>query len=290
MSFEKVKDVRMWGVTNQNSTVRLTVGDSSGGTFTGKYNPLRGTLLWDEALFVLQGVSVAGGATGGSYTITVETDAVTGATGLPIASVAGIGPLTKKTVVLDNVHRAPHSPLPTHVNINQTATGGGIWFQLWALAKQYRGVLGTPGANTSERILQGLMLRGTSNRANQFGDDRGFVASATYTLGTTGSALGMHRMRLWDSALFWVVTGNSVSGAHDVAVVGKIGGVTVTIAATGTTGVVASAQQKLAIPSQFYGQAPNPTQIIWGVSAAGGVSDGRIIGIAKSGRGALAKE
>lgn len=287
MSFEKVKDVRPWGVTNQNSTVRLTTGDSSGGTFTGIVNPFRGTIMWDQAMFVLQGVSVAGGATGGSYTITLETDAVLGVTGLPIARAVGIGPLTKKTVILTSMHNSESAPLPTHINITQTASGGGIWFQLWALARQYRGTFGAPGQKTAERVLQGVMLRGTST-SGQFGDDRGFVASATFTLGTTGNNQGLGRMRLWDSALYFLVTGNSVSGAHDVSIIGKMGGTTVTIASTGNSGTI-GAVGRFAIPSNFNGQSPNPTQIIWGVSSAGGVSDGRIIVLAKSGRGQMSK-
>ena len=172
MSFEKVTATRIWGVTNQNSDARLTVGDSSGGTFTRQTNPLRGTLLWDRCMYVLQGVSVAGGATGGSYTVTIQTDAVVGYTGLPIAS-ATIGPLTASRVVMDNLHNSPSSPLPTHIFIDQTATGGGIWFQCHALAKQYRGTLGTPGAQTAERILQGNMLRGVSG--GWFADGRGMT-------------------------------------------------------------------------------------------------------------------
>src|SRR5882762_9801083 len=118
---DKCKETKLWGVTNQNSMVRMTMGDSSGGTFTGVRNPLRGTLIWDDCYFILQGVSVAGGATGGSYTITVQTDAVLGYTGLPIASVAGIGPGSKQTQILSNLHQSPASPLPIHLFINQTA-------------------------------------------------------------------------------------------------------------------------------------------------------------------------
>ena len=287
MAFDKVKEVRLWGVTNQNSDIRLTAGDSSAGTFTGQPNHLRGTLFWDDCLYVLQGVSVAGGATGGSYTITVQTDAVMGYTGLPIAR-ATIGPLTPRTVVMSNLHNCKGSPLPTHLFIDQTATGGGIWLQGFAMAKQYRGTLGTPGMRTSERIIQGNMIRGTST-GGAFASDRGVVADATFTLGTTGSTMGMHRMRDWDAANYWFVAGNSLSGTHDCTIVGRIGGTTFAIASSGVAGAMTAAGDKIAIASNVSGQSPNPTQIIWDVVSAGGVSDFRVVVIAKTGRGSMAK-
>lgn len=287
MGFDKSREFRIFGVTNQNSDVRLVTGDSSAGTLTRITNPLRGSLMWDDCVYVLQGVSVAGGATGGSYTVTVETDAVRGYTGLPIAR-AAIGPLTKGTVVMDNLHKGTASPLPTHLFIDQTATGGGIWLQCFALARQYRGVLGTPGAFTAERIIQGNLIRGTST-GGAFASDRGFVADATVTLGTSGSALGMHRLHLWDHACYWATAGVSLSGTHDVNIVGRIGGNTVVIASTGVGGAITAAGDKVAIASLIYGQSPNPTQIIWDVVSAGGVSDARVVVLAKTGRGSLMK-
>lgn len=286
MAFDKAVEARLWGVTNQNADLRVTVGDSSGGTFTGRANPLRGTLLWDRCMYVLTGVSVAGGATGGSYTVTIETDAVVGYTGLPIAR-AAIGPLTPGVVVMDNLHNSPGSPLPTHIFIDQTATGGGIWFQSHALARQYRGTLSTPGVNTAERVLQGTMLLGRSGGG--FADSRGMTEDATFTLGTTGSALGLNKMRLWDTAFFWAVAGVSIAGTHDVDIVGRVGGNTVTIATTGVGGALNVAGEKLAVANNFYGQTPNPTQIIWTEVTAGGVSDARVVMVAKSGRGSQAK-
>lgn len=288
MAYEKVKEARIWGVTNQNSDVRLTTGDSSGGTFTGILNPLRGTLMWDDIMFVLQGVSVAGGATGGSYTVTIQTDALSGYTGLPIAK-ATIGPLTKATVVMDSLHKAPAGPLPTHIFIDQTATGGGIWFQCFAIAKQYRGTVSAAGTKSAERIVYGNMIVGTS-AGGTFASDRGVVADATFTVGTSCNTRGMHRMRLWDNALYWFVAGNSLSGTHDCNIVGKVGGVTFTIASSGVGGAMAAAGDKIAIANNFYGQSPNPTHIIWDVVSAGGVSDFRVVVLAKSGRGSMAKE
>lgn len=287
MAFSKVKEVRIWGVTNQNSDTRITAGDSSGGTFTRQTNPLRGTLMWDRCVYIMHGVSVAGGATGGSYTVTIETDAVRGFTGLPIAR-ATIGPLTANRVVMTNLHDAPHSPLPTHCFIDQTATGGGIWFQIHALAKQYRGVLGNNASGSAERIVQGVMLRGTNQGG--FADSRGFDEDSTVTLGTTGSAMGMHRLRLWDSVCYWAVAGNTLAGTHDVDIISTIGGRTFSVASTGAAGTITTAGSKTAITSNMNGQSPNPTHIIWTEVSAGGVSDARIVVLAKSGRGSLAKE
>ena len=290
MGFDKTLNVRIWGVTNQNADVRLTAGDSSGGTFTRQTNPLKGTLVWDRCMYVLTGVSVAGGATGGSYTITVETDAVDGYTGLPIARATGIGPNTRGRVVLDNLHNSPSSPLPTHLNIDQMATGGGIWLQCYALAKQYRGTLGTAGAKTAERVLQGTMLRGASFTGGAFSDGRGMTEDATFVLGTSGSNIGLNRMRLWDTAFYWVRAGNSVSGTHDVDIVSTVNGLTFSVATTGSGGALDAADERLAIASNFYGLTPNPTHIIWTEGSAGGVSDARVIALVKSGRGSYAKD
>jgi hypothetical protein len=41
--------------------------------------------------------------------------------------------------------------------------------------------------------------------------------------------------------------------------------------------------------NQLFGISPNPTALIWAVISAGGVSDARVVVLAKSGRGALAK-
>lgn len=287
MGFDKTITARLWGVTNQITDLRTVTGDSAA-AFTGFANPMRGTLCWDRAMYILTGVSVAGGATGGSYTVTVQTDAVTGNTGLPIAQFANIGPLSNSTLIMDNLHQSPGSPLPTHLFIDQTAAGGGIWLQCHALAKKYRGTLGTPGAATSERVLMGNMMRGTSTSSN-FGDDRGQTEDTTYTIGTSSTDGGMHRIRLWDSAFFWVRAGNSISGTHDVDIIATVGGSTVSIASTGVGGALNAADERLALANSFYGQCPNPSGIIWTEVTAGGVSDARVIMMAKTGRGSMAK-
>jgi len=286
MGFDKTIDARMWSVTAQNADVRLPVGATVSDVFTAVKNPMRGTLMWDRCMYVLNSVTVAGGATGGSYSVTIETDAVSGHTGLPIAR-ATLGPNSPTTVIMDSLHQSAASPMATHIFIDQTATGA-MTFVCDVVAKQYRGILGTPGG-TSERILVGNMIRGTSTGA-VFGDDAGFNASATYTLGTSGTNLGMHRMRLWDSALFWAVAGVSVDGGYDIDIIGEMGGVSTSIATTGTGSALNAAGEKVAIANNFYGLCPNPTQIIWTENSAGdGISDCRIVMMAKSGRGSLAK-
>ena len=295
MAFDKVVEAQGWSITNQNSSARLTMGNSAGGTFTSKPNPLKGTLVWDDCFYVLQGVSVAGGATGGSYTVTLETDAVVGYTGLPIAASGVIGPLTKQTVLLSNLHQSPGSPLPTHLNIVQTATGGGIWFTCEMVAKQYRGTLATPGLNTSERIIQGNLVRGASFAGGKFVSGKGFVADETVSLtGNSASDLGMRRMRLYDRAFYWVVGGNSRSGSHDISILGKAPASGVTFIIASTTGTSAgtgltAATRVSALGSLLFGASPNPTAIIWDTIAAGGVSDARVVVLAKTGRGSLAK-
>lgn len=291
MAFSKVVETRLWGFTSQNSDVRLTVGDSSGGTFTGRANPLRGTLVWDEAMFVLTKVAVAGGATGGSYTITLETDAVVGYTGLPIAGVSAVGPNSPGRIVLTNLHRSPGAPLPTHIFVDQTATGGAITFECWALAKQYRGTLGTPGLNTSERVIQGTMIRGASYAGGPFTSGAGFIDDETVQVGNSFSDLGMRRIRLWDRAFYWVQAGNSISGTHDADIIATVDGLTFTVASTvGVNGgPLSAANERLPLQSNFFGQSPNPSALIWTEVSAGGVSDARVILLAKTGRGSLAK-
>ena len=292
MGFEKAVAARLFGVTSQGTAsgedLRFTVGDSSGGTFTRRSHPLRGTLLWDRCMYVLQNVAVAGGATGGSYTVTIETDAVVGYTGLPIARVA-LGPSSPTTAIMDSLHQSAASPLPTHMFIDQTAAGGALTLTCDVIAKQYRGVFGG-GANTAERILQGTLLQGTS-ASGIFADDKGFEADATFTFGSSGiNNLGMHRLRLWDQALFWAVAGNSVDGTVDVDIIASVGGNSVSIASTGTGGALNVAGEKLALANNFYGQCPNPTQIIWTeVTGTDGISDARVVVLAKGGRGSMAK-
>ncbi|KKN27297.1 hypothetical protein LCGC14_0866120 [marine sediment metagenome] len=290
MSWEKVVNTRIWGVTGQESDIRMTAGDSSGGTFTGKANPLRGSLFWDRCMFVLQGVSVGGAATGGSFTVTIETDAIVGYTGMPIARATGIGPNSNSTIVMDSLHQSAASPLPTHLNIDITAGGSddGLTANCHVIAKQYRGVLGSPAIATAERVIMGNMIKGTSDTID-FSGDEGVSADTTFTLGTSGTDLGLNKMRLWDNAMYWAVSGNTEAGEHDVDIIATVGGTTVSIASTGVAGALGVPDAKIALVNNFYGQTPNPSAIIWTEVGAGGVSDFRVVVMAKSGRGSMAK-
>ncbi len=290
MSFEKVVDTKIFGITF-NATGRVTLGEHLGTTAsatTAVPNPMRGTLLWDKATYVIQGVTVAGGATGGSYTITLQTDAVAGYTGLPIAQVV-LGPNSASGIVMDSLHQSAASPLPTHVNIAQGSTGL-LNMDIHVVAKQYRGMFSGGVNTTAERVLQGNLIQGTSAKSI-FADDKGFEQSETFTFGTSGiNNLGMHRLRLWDNALFWVVSNGAVDGAHDVDIVSTVGGTTVSIASTGTGGALNVAGEKVALANAFYGQCPTPTAIIWTEeTGTDGVSDPRVVVLAKSGRGSQAK-
>ena len=171
INFGKVVDARVWGITTQIDDVRLPIGDYTGGTHTSKHNPLRGTLLWDRCLYVLTGVSVGGNATGGSFTVTVETDAISGYTALPIAR-AVLGPISPWTVVMDSLHHAPCSPVPTHLNINATIASPGstqsVRLQCHAIAKQYRGSLSTQGKERASTRKASLPTKPSGSRQNHY--------------------------------------------------------------------------------------------------------------------------
>lgn len=288
LNFGKVKEVRLWGVTAQFNDVRLPIGDSAGNAHTSRPNPLRGTLFWDRCTYVLSGVSVNGGATGGSFTVTIETDAIRGYTALPIARVR-LGPNSTGRIVMDSLHRSAASPLPTHLNIDSTITAGStqaLSFAVHAFAKQYRGVLGTAGSGSAERVLQGSMAG--DQRATSTGGD--FTADTTLFVGTTDTAIGMGRMRLWDNAMFWAIAGSTVTGSWEVDVVATTNGGTVTIATTGTTGNITTTGDKFALANAMYGQALNPSRIIVTEVGAGTINGLEVVGLAKSGRGSLAKD
>ena len=68
MAYEKVVEETLWTITAQNSDVNLTsTGTTASNTFTAKVHPMRGAKLWDSVAYVMTDVTVAGGATGGSY-------------------------------------------------------------------------------------------------------------------------------------------------------------------------------------------------------------------------------
>ena len=287
LNFSKVVETPIFGVTQQFSDVRIPIGFSTGDAHTSIANPLRGTLFWDRCMYVMTGISVNGGATGGSFTVTVETDALRGYTALPIARTR-LGPNSTGTLVMDSLHRSAGSPVPTHLQVTDTITAGATQaasFVVHAIAKQYRGVLGTQGAATSERILQGS-LAGNQAATSTGGD---FTTDTTLVIGITDTNIGMGRMRLWDNAMFWAIAGSTITGTWEVDIVGTVGGRTVTIATSGTTGNIATIGDKFALANAAYGQCVNPTRVIITETTAGTINALEVVGIAKSGRGSLAK-
>ena len=223
LNFSKIVESQLFGVTAQIDDVRLPIGFSAAGTHTSKANPLRGTLFWDQCMYVMTGISVNGGATGGSFTVTVETDALRGYTALPIARTR-LGPNSTGTLVMDSLHRSAGSPVPTHLRVDSTLGAAGstqaVSLAVHCVAKQYRGVLGTQGAATSERILQGS-LAGNQAATSAGGD---FTTDTTLIVGITDTSIGMGRMRLWDNAMFWAIAGSTLTGTWEVDIVGTVGG------------------------------------------------------------------
>lgn len=290
MSFSKVVDTAIFTASLLNSSQRMPLSGTYSGatlsTVTALANPLRGTLLWDECIYTITGVTVAGGATGGSYTITLETDAVMGYTALPIASVI-LGPnhVNGAAIIMDNNHHCPGSPLPTHVQMTQGSTGL-CSFTINAVAKQYRGTLGTAGNRTSERVLQGSLL---GNPGPGAGTITTITTDTTFVLGRTDTDIGMGKMRLWDNAFFWAVGNSATTGTWDVDIVGRVGGATTTLARTGTAGTITALWDKKPLINQFYGCMVNPTHVIVTEVSAGTIAGLEVVGIAKGGRGTQAK-
>jgi hypothetical protein len=294
MAYDKTLDTWLFEAVLVNSTVRKELGPKLSGAdlatvTTARANPMRGTLLWDEAMYIITGMTVAGGATGGSYTITLQTDAILGYTALPIAS-ATIGPNHKLTgaIVMDNVHQSPGSPLPTHVQITQGSTGL-CHFTINAIAKQYRGVLGGNTNKTSERIMVGR-LHGDATPATPSSE----TVDTNYPLGNTNT-LGLHKLRLWDKAFFWAIGTSAVTGTWDVDIVSYVhaglAGSTVTVATTSktTAGAISALWDKKPLINLFYGSMTPPASVLITEVSAGTNKGLVVVGMAKTGRGTAAK-
>jgi len=195
-----------------------------------------------------------------------------------------LGPNSPTTVVMDSLHQSASAPQASKINITQTASGGALTLTCDAVAKQYRGTLSTPGSRTSERVLQGQLIGFGETPTN----GQTMTTSSTWTCnGLSASNIGMNKMRLWDSAFFWI-TGVTVSGEWSAAIVSTVGGNTVSVASCAASSVTADGD-KVALANSFYGQCPNPTAVIVTENSAGTLN-GNVIGIAKSGRGSLAKQ
>lgn len=273
-----------------HSHIRLRlagVTDSNGSTFTP--NPFSGTLFWDSMNYYLTGVSIG---TGASYVIQVETDAIAGFTGLPIAGVS-LSTGSSGFVRIPNLHKIPGSPVPTHVNVIRTVGTGtsSCAFQLWASGKAQRGTLSTQGGagKCSDRTLQGAMW----NSARNLSIDN-LTADATFTLSAGGGSAnfqGLDKMALWDQACFWLVAGNTVNGSWQAAIEGTINGVTYIIAETtakklnGTSDAASYPRPVVPLEHYYAGVTPRPTSIIINEIDAGGISNAQVVMVAKSTKG-----
>ena len=263
------------------------VTDANGSTFTP--NPFNGTLLWDSMNYYLTGVSIG---TGASFVIVVETDAIAGFTGLPIAGVS-LSTGSSGFVRIPNLHKVPGSPVPTHVNVIRTVGTGtsSCAFTLWATGKAQRGNLSTQGGagKCSDRTLQGAMWNSARNRTI---DD--LAADATFTLtagGASANFQGLDKMALWDQAMFWFVAGATVNGSWQAAIEGTVDGVTYIIAETtakklnGTSDAASFPNPKVPMEHYYAGSTPRPTRIIINEIDAGGISNAQVVMVAKSTRG-----
>ena len=284
MAYEKMVSGRLLGVSAQDSTVKLPVGGQSGTTnLLSPPNLMSNSLMWDNVCYVITETAVGGGATGGSYTVQLISDAISGYTELPVCNTITLGPNSPVRTVLVNAHSSSCTILPTHARITQTAAGGTLQFQLWAMAKQSRGsARSRSGRGTRVQVAK---LYGT----NAAYGGKGLSEDTTVTITAGGASAnfgGLDAMALWDNALFYVIAGETIAGTHDVDVIGTLtDGVTYQIATTGTAGALNAANEKLPLTSTFFGSCPRPSHIIWTETTAGGVSDAHVIVIAKSGRG-----
>ena len=267
------------------------VTDLNGSTFTP--NPFSGTLFWDTMQYWLTGVSLAEAC---SYTVVVETDAIDGYTGLPIAGVSLSTAGSTGFVRIPNLHGVRCSPVPTHVNVIRTNAIAGtseITFKLWGMGKASRGSLSTSGGKGkgSDHVLQGDIFRtGRALSVDALAVDSRFTLTTT---GASGSFQGLNKMAQWDNAMFWLVGGFTWNGAWQAHIAGTIDGVTYIMAETiakklnGTSDAASHPWPKVPLFNYYGGIAQRPTELIItevDVTAVG-ISDTRVVMIAKSNRG-----
>jgi hypothetical protein len=282
MAYEKVVEARIWDINGVSDSTRQTSAGaiSQVPALTAAAHPMRGAKFWDRAVFVVNGVSLGGDT--GTYTIQLE-GTVNGVTGLPISSLQ-VDADTAPTAVMDNLHDAPGTIIPDAITITEDLDAGtGLFCEVHVAAKQYRGSLrNSPnGAGTKQRSIEGFMFQSGRDLASD-----NLNGDVTMTLGTSGNAMGLDRMRLWDNAQYWVVNGETTASTYTTEIVGEIGGATHTIVSVAGLN---AAGEKLALAGNMHGASPNPTQIIFTeTGASDGLSDVRVIVAAKSGRGTLA--
>ena len=286
MAYDKTVTGKLFsGSANENLYICDTVTGSHGpyvvhgvtGRATGSsQNPMSGHEIWDFAAYTI-GCTVAGGATGGSYTI-VLTGTAAGYTGLPIAH-ATLGP--NSLVVPMTNYFGSASIVPTGLSIVQGATGL-LSYDLYFDAKGYRGTLSNVSKHSS-RTIQGAIETVASLDADR--------TDAISVAGTTANSMGMHKLKMIDHPMYWLVIGAGLTGTWEVDLVapvqGGATGLTVSVAQTGTGGSVAATEDLCKVPitpTHSAGCQPTPTQVIWTEVTAGGISASVIVA-AKTGRG-----
>lgn len=264
---------------------------STGGDSTGRNvaNPFRGTLYWDSMNFYLTGASQTAGT---SFVIQVETDAIKGHTGLVIAGISTSTGGTSGFLRIPNLHKTPGSPIPTHLNVIRTVgTSGTITFELWAQGKATRGNLSTSGGagRGGDRVLQGNMFDSAINLSAD-----ALTADATFTLtagGASANFQGLDKMSLWEHTNFWLVGGATTTGSWQAAIVGTINGVTYVIAETtakklnGTSDAASYPNPVVPLEHYYSGVCPRPTSVIITEVDTGGISNCRVVMVAKSHKG-----
>ncbi len=285
MAFEKVVSGLLWTLTAENDSLNYDqAGLVTGGTgvIATHDHIMSNHKFWDHCVYTTDSMAVSGGATGGSYTITIV-GTVAGFTGLPIARLSDIGPNSPDSEVIPNLHNSTGSIIPTGLSVVQGNTGA-ITVSVFVDAKTNRGVL-SGGATGGDRVLEGVLR---TEDALQVDATRTTSVPGGTTFSNTG---GMHKMRFWDQAMYWVKT-FITDGTWEVDIVGKTHeGTTITMARTGTGGTIAATEDHCMIPIpslNFAGQSFPPVETIWTeVGASTGGISASVIFSAKTSRGIL---
>ena len=231
MGYDKTKHGLLFDIQVQNANYQQDfTGSTIAGTSTTTPNIMSGHRFWDHATYVLDALTVAGGATGGSYSVRVL-GTINGIANVPIAGITGLGPENMdSSLALYSLHGGASSPTPTGLSIVQEAAGGAIGFSLFCHAKATRGAFGD-----QQRVVEEELCGFT------------YTADETITLNaatgsTQGRFGGLQRMDIWEDVIYAVswgsAAGNSSSGTWAVDIIGELNGTTVSIASTGNpTGV-----------------------------------------------------
>jgi len=278
MSYEKVSVQNIYTFADQDSDIRMPVGGASASQ-TATHSRFVGDKLWNNCVYTLNNFGIGGGATGGSYSLTVEglIDGVT----VGIARVTGLGPNSVTTQILDNLFQSPGGPTPIGVSLVQVSAGGTFNGVVSAIGKTYRGVLPS-GPRDSFRVAEGVLMTYAGLAADITTD---LIANPAAG-GTFGSNGALNRLYLWDAAYYCIEIGLGLTGTWDIDIIGEINGATVTLARTGTGGSISATEDGTNLPlaNQFYGCCVRPTQIIVTEETDGGISFS-VHAMAKANRG-----